>query len=73
MKKYTALLLTFLLLLSLFAGCGSDEPPAATPTPEAAATPTPEPPKPEKPAEIGYWTLLRVDSEQAFMLSLVMG
>ena len=65
MKKYTALLLTFLLLLSLFAGCGSDEPPAATPTPEAAATPAPEPPKPEKPAEIGYWTLLRVDSEQA--------
>ncbi len=58
MKRTLAIILALLLVFGLFTGCDSKEPevPAAAPTP----TPTS---KPETAAEVGYWTLSRVESD----------
>ncbi len=51
MKKIIALALSLVLVLSLFAGCGAAEKPAATETPEAEAPAATEAPAAEAPAE----------------------
>ena len=58
MKRTLAIILALMLVFSLFTGCDSKEPevPAPAPTPTNA-------PEPEKAAEVGYWTLSRVESD----------
>ena len=54
MKKFLALLLSALMVLSLFAGCAEKEPApvAPAPVPEAPPAPAPESPAPAPPVEI---------------------
>jgi len=66
MKKILALILALLMFVTLFSGCGKEEPAApATPAPTATPTPEPTPASPAEPAEVGYWTLLRTEGDEA--------
>ena len=61
MKKILALTLALLMLVTVFAGCGKEEPASpATPAPSAEPTPV----APAEPDEVGYWTLLRTEGEE---------
>lgn len=69
MKKFLAILLSALMLMSLLAACGSaDEPTAESAAPESDA-PAPEAPQTEEPAESVELTVWH-DNDEALMQAM---